>query len=66
MTKLDQFKEGIASLDPKDVQKLADWLDEYRNELWDRQIEADAKAGKFDKLAAQALASHKANKTRPL
>jgi hypothetical protein len=66
MTKLEQFKEGIASLDPKDVQLLADWLDEYRNELWDRQIEADAKAGKFDELAKQALASHKAGKTRPL
>ena len=66
MTKFEQFKEGIASLDPKDVHKLADWLDEYRNELWDRQIEADSKAGKLDALAAQALADHKAGKTKAL
>ncbi len=66
MTKLEEFKQFVSSLDPKDVRKLTEWIDEYNAELWDRQIEADAQAGKFEDLAARALANHKAGKTRPL
>ena len=66
MTKLEKIEQEISALDPKDVRKLADWLDEYKAELWDRQMEADAKAGKLDNLAEQALADHRAGRTRPL
>jgi hypothetical protein len=66
MTKLDQFKEFVASLDPKDVRKLTEWMEVYNAELWDQQIETDAEAGKFDDLAARALANHKAGKTSVL
>ena len=66
MTKLEKIEQDIAALDPKDVRKLADWLDEYNAELWDRQMEADVEAGTFDKLAEQALADHRAGRTRPL
>jgi phosphoketolase len=66
MSKLDQFKEFVASLDPKDVRKLTEWMDAYNAELWDQQIEADAEAGKFDDLAARARANHKAGKTSVL
>jgi hypothetical protein len=66
MTKLEKIEQEIAALDPKDVRKLADWLDAYKTELWGRQIEADAKAGKLDQLAEQALADHRAGRTRPL
>jgi hypothetical protein len=66
MTKLEKIEQEIAALDPKDVQRLAEWFDEYKAELWDRQIEADVKAGVFDEMASQVLADHKAGKTRPL
>jgi hypothetical protein len=66
MTKLEQFKEFVAALDPKDVRKLTEWIDAYNADLWDQQIEADAKAGKFDAMAERALANHMAGKTRPL
>jgi hypothetical protein len=66
MTKLEKIEQEIASLDPKDVQKLADWFDEYKAALWDRRIEADIKAGVFDDLASQVLADHKAGKTKSL
>ncbi len=54
MTKLEKIEAEIESLAPQDVRKLADWLEEYKAELWDRQIEADAKAGKLDTLIANA------------
>ena len=36
------------------------------HDAWDRQIDADIKAGRFDRLAEEALADHRAGKTRPL
>ena len=66
MTKLEKIEQDIASLSKDDLKKLSQWLDEYKADLWDKQIEEDAKAGKLDKLAAQALADHRAGKTRPL
>ena len=66
MTKLEKIEMDIASLKPDDLQKLADWLAEYRADLWDKQIEEDSKAGKLDKLAEEALADHRAGRTRPL
>ena len=66
MTKLEKIEQDIAALDPADVIKLAEWLAEYRADLWDRQIEEDAKAGRLDKLAEQALADLRAGKTTPL
>ncbi|NJM29061.1 MAG: hypothetical protein HC855_02020 [Rhizobiales bacterium] len=51
---------------PADLRKLVDWLAEYRADLWDKQIEEDAKAGKLDKLFAEAEAEIAAGKVRPL
>ena len=36
------------------------------HDTWDRQIDADIKAGRFDRLAEESLADHRAGKTRPL
>jgi hypothetical protein len=66
MTKLEKIEQDIATLAPADVRKLADWLAEYQAEQWDKQIEADAKAGKLDILFAEAEADIAAGKVRPL
>jgi hypothetical protein len=66
MTKLEKIKQQIQTLDPKDVWTLSAWLGEYTNELWDRQMEADVEAGKFDKLAEEARKDHAEGKTRSL
>ena len=41
MTKLEKIEQEIASLAPADFHKLADWIAEHREELWDRQMETD-------------------------
>jgi hypothetical protein len=66
MTKLEVIEKQIASLDPQDIKKLAEWFEEYKAERWDQRIEADIEIGVFDDLAAQVLADHKAGKTQPL
>jgi hypothetical protein len=66
MTKLEKIEQEIALLDPKDVRKLATWIEEYKEELWDRQIEADAKSGRLDKLVESARKEIADGKVRPL
>ncbi len=66
MTKLEKIQESVEALSDKELRRLSEWLDELRAQRWDRQIEEDAKAGRLDKLADQALADFYAGKTRPL
>jgi hypothetical protein len=66
MTKLEKIEQDIASLTPGEVAKLARWFAEFHADLWDKQIEEDAKSGKLDKLFAEAEADIAAGKIRPL
>jgi hypothetical protein len=66
MTKLEKIEQDIAVLDPKDVRKLADWLEEYKAELWDRQMESDVDAGRLDQFIAEAKAEIASGKLRDL
>ena len=66
MTKLEKIEQEIATLSPAEIFKLANWFAEFHADAWDQQIAEDASAGKFDKLAEQALADHKAGRTERL
>ena len=66
MTKLEKIEQEIAALDPADVRKLAEWLVAYQADLWDRQIEDDAKSGRLDKFVETAIAEIASGKFRPL
>ena len=66
MTKIEQLEHEIMALSRGEFAALRDWFQSYLSDEWDKQIEADAKAGKFDHLARQALADHKAGRTKPL
>lgn len=66
MTKLEQIEKSVAELSKEELAAFAEWFAELQAERWDKQIEADAKAGKLDKLAEQALADIRAGRVRPL
>ena len=66
MTKLEQIEQAITALKPEEVLMLAAWFDEFQESLWDQQIGEDSDAGRLDKLAADALAAHRAGRTKPL
>ncbi len=66
MSTVKEIESAITQLDPKDVQAVADWLQEYREELWDKQIAADAKAGKLDTLMEEAKQDYLAGRCKPL
>lgn len=56
MTTRREVELSIKQLPEDEVRHLAKWLQEYLDERWDRQIEADFAAGKLDRLIAKAEA----------
>jgi len=66
MSDLEEIEQKIRKLSPSELAKFRDWFTEFDHLLWDRQIEADSKAGKLDILAAEALADYKAGKAREI
>ena len=66
MSEVEQIEDRIKKLSPEELGKLRAWFAEFDAQAWDRQIEADSKAGKLDRLIEKSMAEHKAGKSRPL
>lgn len=66
MTNRLEVESAIKQLPESEVRALATWLQEYLDEMWDRQIEADFAAGKLDHLIAKAEADIATNNARDL
>lgn len=66
MTTLPEIEAAIKQLPEGDIRQLSVWLQEYLDEMWDRQIEADLALGKLDKLIAKTEADIAANRVRDL
>jgi hypothetical protein len=54
MSKIDELKAEIEKLPSKEFSDLVRWLSEKDWERWDREIEADSRAGRLDFLAREA------------
>lgn len=66
MTEVERIEQQIKSLGEEAFAELRQWFIEHDHLRWDRQIETDSAAGQLDFLADEALAEHRAGKTRPL
>ncbi len=55
----------ILKLKPEERWTISSWLDELMADEWDRQIEADAQAGRLDHLVKEAEADYQAGRCRP-
>lgn len=66
MSEVEQLEERIAKLGADDLAQFRAWFLEFDARAWDRQIEADARAGKLDALVGEARADYKAGKGRDL
>jgi uncharacterized membrane protein len=55
MSKVEEIEAAISQLAPSDYEKFRQWLADYDNRLWDQEMEEDARAGRFDALAKEAL-----------
>ena len=55
MSQVEEFEGQMKELSSHEFQELSTWLAEYDSEVWDRQIHADALAGRLDGIPDQAL-----------
>jgi flagellar biosynthesis GTPase FlhF len=63
---LQEIKSAIKQLEQNEIGQLASWLQEYLDEMWDRQIEIDLETGKLDNLIAKAEADIAANRVKDI
>ena len=54
MVGITEIQEAIRVLPETEFVRLRQWINELDWERWDREIEADAEAGRLDFLAAEA------------
>jgi len=66
MTKIEIIERQIKELSREELAEFRAWFAEFDGELWDRQFEADVKAGKLDALAENALRDHQAGQSTKL
>jgi hypothetical protein len=66
MSTLEKLEAEITKLPEEEFAKFREWFDDYAADMWDRQIERDAKGGKLDKLAERALQHDRAGRTTKL
>ena len=66
MSTVQEIEIAIQKLTPQEIKAIADWLQEFREELWDKQIDADIAAGKLDRFADKALEDYRAGRVKPL
>jgi len=54
MDRVEELEVAIASLPDEEFSRIARWIHERDQALWDRQIDDDASSGKLDFLIAEA------------
>jgi hypothetical protein len=63
---VQELENAIRQLSQDEFAQLARWIDEFRADQWDRQIEADIRAGRLDEAGRRADADFDAGRCAPL
>jgi hypothetical protein len=66
MTTLEEIEKAVTKLTPEQLIKFRAWFEEFQERQFDEQIERDAKAGKLDEFAEEALRAHREGRSREL
>jgi hypothetical protein len=66
MTTVEDIEKAIATLNPGEFDRLRAWFEEFQAARFDEKIERDAKAGKLDRFANQAIDDHRKGRSREL
>jgi hypothetical protein len=61
-----ELENAISQLPPEELPKFAAWFEEFMADEWDKQIEQEVAAGKFDKILAKVDADIDAGRSKPL
>jgi hypothetical protein len=63
---VEDIEKAVAKLPPAELAKFRAWFEAFEADRFDRKIERDARAGKLDRLAEQALAEFRSGRAREL
>ncbi len=66
MSKVNDIESQIKELSSEDLAAFRQWFADFDADAWDRQFEADVKAGKLGGLAARALHDHADGRSKQL
>jgi len=66
MGKVEKIEQEVQALSQEELAQFRAWFLEFDWVVWDRQIEQDARTGRLDALAEQALRDHASGKTKRL
>ena len=58
MSRVEVLENQVKALSEQELIEFRRWFAEFDAQAWDRQFEADVKAGKLDALAEKALRAH--------
>ena len=54
MSRVDEIEVAITRLPPEDFRRIAEWVRERDQQLWDEQMDRDSASGKLDFLIDEA------------
>lgn len=63
---VQEIQSAIVELPSAELETLAEWMDEYRADAWDRQIAQDVEAGRFDALRERVWQQRQAGECKTL
>jgi hypothetical protein len=66
MITAEDIEKAIEQLAPRELARFRTWFEAFDAERFDAAIEHDARAGKLDAHADEALAAHRAGHSREL
>jgi hypothetical protein len=66
MTTVEDIEEAVSKLTPEQLAKFRAWFEEFEARRFDEKIERDAKSGKLDRLAEEAVRAYRKGLAREL
>jgi hypothetical protein len=66
MTTAEDIEKAVEQLPPRELARFRAWFEAFDADRFDAAIERDARSGKLDALAEDAIVAHRAGKSRDL
>ena len=63
---VQELESAVSNLSAEELARFHQWFEDYVAKQWDRQIEADIRAGRFEAAGQRAVADFEAGRCKPL
>lgn len=66
MMTIEEIEKAVAKLPPRELAQFRAWFEAFEAARFDERIERDARSGKLDRLAEEALSDYAEGRAREL